>query len=135
MSDNPNGMWGETKRPKPEDQLPPDQLRFVDPAESFRETGTRIRRLELAVLAIGIASFVMSCVPVASILLGVLAIMLGIREIRAADQGGAKFAKAGLVLGIAGICIGILSLLFPQLFDLFGGAASHLMPTVSGIDD
>ena len=128
-------MWGETKHPKPEDQLPPDQLKFVDPADSFRETGTPLRRLEIAVLAIGILSFVMCCVPVASILLGVIAVVLGIREIRAADQGGAVFAKVGLVLGIVGICIGILLLLFPQLFEIFGDLGNGLLPNVPGIDD
>jgi uncharacterized membrane protein HdeD (DUF308 family) len=128
-------MWGETKHPKPEDQLPPDQLKFVDPADSFRESGTPIRRLEIAVLALGIASLVMCCVPAASILLGVIAVVLGIREILAADYGGAKFAKVGLVLGIVGIFIGILSLLFPQLFEIFGGVANDFVPSVSGIDD
>lgn len=125
-------LWSETKRPDPAEQIAPDGLRFVDPLDKIEvhsETEERIQKLSLAAAAIGICSVVTFPLKIIPIILGAIALLLGIRM---STQPGASYnkpAKIAIVTGIIGIAAAILNLtLFPALMKLFAGVAGGMVP-------
>ena len=125
-------LWGETKHPKPEDQLPPEELRFVDPAERMEHGSDRddtTHRLAIASAVLGVLGTVLCCAPILSFILGICAIVLGIAVIRREHTEKERLARIGIWLGVFALFCGILAhFLFPAMFRLLSPVGDQIVP-------
>ncbi len=100
---------------------------WQDPLEKERPKPEEDPRPGMASLAFGIAAMCTLCAVLPSAILGVLAIVFGIRALRQ-DKGGLGAAKIGIVLGIIAIGVGIVLLGMKGIHALFGDMISGRLP-------